>query len=358
MKFTAPSAILARAAELAKKTSAKHAPFDRVLLQGGAQLVLTSRTSSLALRQVIDVPALGEEIVVPADALARDTAKLSGEVTAKIDPAKACMVLAAKPRRFVLPMSTDTEVAPRMPVMGDVSREVFAGTLRTALERVKHAVCLDDTRAHLNGVLIEAHGDALRSVATNGHYMSIYGNRAAGAEASWLFPLAMIAPLLDLLPESGAVRVRWTESHLSVEGAGWTLTQSRFVGEFPTWSQIVPQGAAPVRVTTDARALGAEIGAAFSLAEKHLVRFDLADGTLHVHGESHGREASTELAVDAEPRTAKMRFAVNGEYLLAVLGSLPAGECTVGLSAALEPLTVTPADGSSLSVLMPMRDES
>lgn len=361
MNFSCPAPLLARAADLAKRCSAKYAPFDRVQLTPGPQLTITSSAGLLSLRQTIDVPAHGAPMLVSADDFARCAKLFSGEVTAKVDDKRARFVLAAKPRRSEIQYASDTADAPKMPAHDGEGREVYASALRTAIERVKHAAHTDSARSHIHGVQLEFFGEAVRSVATNGIGLSSHGALAGEPEAHIFVPMQALPLLFEILPESGAVRIARATGRIFFEGAGWQLAVAAPDAEFPGWRHVIPSPRAE-RIVVNTKALAAELSATLAGAEDKgessgMVRITLDAGTLRIRGESSEREAETELAVDSTPADLRAKFAVAAPLLLAALAPLPAGECTIGFEGPLDPLTLEPADKSSLSVLMPMRAE-
>lgn len=362
MKFSAPAAELARAADLAKRCSAKYAPFDRVLITPGPQLSITSASGVAVLRQTIEVPAQGEPLSVPANDFARAAGLFSGEVACAIDAKKARLAFAAKPRRSEIQFAlvTNDYEAPRLPAHGD-TRDVLAAPLREAIERVKHAVCGDATRPHIHGVLVELVGDRVRALAANPAGLSVFGSLEGEPDAAMFLPAPLLPLLIDLLPEGGAVQFAQTPSHLIFEGRGWTLAGAKAAGEFPGWRHILPQKRAE-SFSVLTRALTAELAATLAGAESGgdasgRVHLAIEGGLMRLRGSSSDREAESELAVTPTPGDLAARLAISAPLLMGVLGAISTDECTVGLEGPLDPITVTPSDGSALSVLMPMRAE-
>lgn len=361
MNFTAPAALLARAADLAKRCSAKYAPLDRVLLTPGPQLTITSSAGLLSLRQTIDVPAHGPAVLVPADDFARCAKLFSGEVVAKIDEKKARFTLAAKPRRSEIQYTSDTSGAPKMPTHDGETREVYANALRVAIERVKHAATTDAALSHMHGVRAEFIGDGVRAVAASNRGLTAHGALAGDPEAHVFLPMQSLPLLSELLPDSGSVRVARSEGRAFFEGAGWLLSIAAPAGEYPAWRAYIPE-ARKARILVDAKALASELAVTLAGAEDKgdtsgRVHIALDAGTLRIRGESTEREAETELAVDSEPAGLRAKFSIAAPILLGALGALPPGDCSIGVDTELAPITVEPADKSSLSVLMPMRAE-
>lgn len=361
MNFTIPADVLLRAARLAKKTSGKFGPQLGVLFQGGgSKLVLTSGDGTLALRQTLDVPSVGQEMVVPAEDLARAAEIFTGEVTAKLHAEKKRWVLtSAGKRRAELPivLAPDRTDAPRFPNAPDKARTLYANALRTAIERTRCAVSSDAARPHLCQMHLEFCGEALRAAATNGKFMVVYGDLGPQPDDAVGVPAAMFAPLLALLPAEGTVRFAWNGTTMVVDGEGWSVAHGLMEAKFPGW-RFVLDGASNHKITlrTEAAELAREVKAASTLARASSALIaEIDDGTIGLCGDGDDGQSASELDVELTPRFAKLRIGISADQTLDVLGSLPPGPIEVGFGAELDPYSIVPGDKSGVAILMPWR---
>lgn len=70
---------------------------------------------------------------------------------------------------------------PKIPTIGaDAYSAVDGAKLASLLQRVLFSVCKDETRFHLNGVLLESNGARIRAISTDGHRLTLAQEDTAG----------------------------------------------------------------------------------------------------------------------------------------------------------------------------------
>lgn len=353
MIFSCESSDLLRAATLAKKHSD-----DVAVFAPGDALTITTRKGSLVLRQTLTCAARGEPLTIAADDFARAAKALVGTVAAKMNAEGTRWMLAAGKRRAETGAMAPREIPPVIPSGGE-PRTLDAMALRAAIERVVVACSGDVTRPHLCGVQLEFYGDRLQSVATNGHWLMVYGEHAAEPTATLLLPAPLVAVLLDMLPLEGGVVLTAGPSTITVEGAGWAVSHGATEATFPSWRMIVPAGRS-LTIHADRDALAAEVSAVAQttkvLKGSSGVAFTVDGDLAALRSDDGDREGDSSIEVKTQPSGAKGAFGINSGYLLDALRSMPAGDVAFSMSGGeLDPLVLEPSDSSGVAVLMPVR---
>jgi DNA polymerase III subunit beta len=125
---------------------------------------------------------------------------------------------------------------------GLLYQRIDAGELTSAIKRVSHAVCKDETRFHLNGIHIEATGKSVRMVSTDGHRLALVNVSIQ----DWILP-----PNGIILPAKGASELvkTLTKGHcqiashgpyLFVKQDGWSFALKCIDAQFPPYAQVIP----------------------------------------------------------------------------------------------------------------------
>lgn len=298
---------------------------------------------------LVSAAELGERVKAMPDGLIQLTADSRAQ-TITLKAAKAN-------RRFTIP----THPADDMPAIPKADRQTPALTVPTSvllelIRNTQHAMCLDETRAHISGTLLEQRANVLRLTATDGHRLArSEAPLESETQLTALIPVAAIRKLRKLLEGVDAVEIR-----LVGETIFFTFEDVEFsfrvhdAQSFPNCDQVIPK----IKRTVDVpRAALADSVSAVCLASEHQgVKLSVGGNTLKL--ESSGANKGTgfdEIAV--EFRGNEKTTAVNYKYLLDFLGALDCEQIALGISGEIDPITVTRGGDASgfVGVIMPMR---
>ena len=202
---------------------------------------------------------------------------------------------------------------------GDIALAIQQGLLKALLEKTTFAMAQQDIRYYLNGLLLEAQPDRLRTVATDGH-------RLAWAETEFALPVKeakqLIIPrkgaqeLSKLLMDSDAeAAIRMTESHICVDLGQHVFVSKLIDGRFPDYARVVPeQGETPVVAKREdlEKALN-KATRVLSTEKSNGIRVSLSKDTLRAVGRSDSDEAAT--AIDVEYAGDEMELGFKAAYL-------------------------------------------
>jgi DNA polymerase III subunit beta len=252
---------------------------------------------------------------------------------------------------------------------------VDGATLQGALERVLHAVCRDETRFHLNGVLFEANGRVATLVTTDGHRLAKADfdlPQLPTVDAGTPFCTGKILPrkvcveLGKVLTAKEPIGVLITKTHAWFRQGTITLVGKLIDAQFPPYEQVVPKDHRRL-FTVDRDALaGAMARARVNTTDLRGAEMRLASGKLTIEASDPDSGTITET-IDVEYDGDPMAMGVNAKYLIETLDQLD-GRVVFAWSArkdgALDPMLVRSLDdaamrpvmnASFLSVIMPMR---
>jgi len=135
-------------------------------------------------------------------------------------------------------------------------------TLKELIERTAFAMAQQDVRYYLNGLLFDLRGDALRTVATDGHRLALCETdlaKPSGSKRQIIVPRKGVTELQRLL-ESGdrEIELEVGRSHVRVKRDDVTFTSKLIDGRFPDYEAVIPIGA-DREVKVDREALRASL---------------------------------------------------------------------------------------------------
>jgi DNA polymerase-3 subunit beta len=242
-------------------------------------------------------------------------------------------------------------------------------TLLEMIELTAFAVSSDETRYNLNGVFFEPAAGALRTVATDGHRLSLAERKLPGdfkVKKGVILPRKGLGEMKKLLleAEGGETKLGFVENSAVLQRPGVRLVMRLIEGVFPDYRQVIPRGGEKSFTVGRERFLETLRRVSLLSSDKaHAVKLELAPGLLRVlsHNPDLG-EAKEEVPVEYQGEALKIGF--NARYLMDVLGALAAldgpaaQDVAFDLADDLSPGVMRPAGESTTTftaVVMPMR---
>lgn len=363
MKITVNRAALCAALETAKNVADTKSTMPVLacvhLSVKGRTLTVTA--TDLNLAAVTEIPCAGEDgtALVSAKELHSSALSLSGdEVRLHLDG--TVLVASAKKATHKLATRPAKEWVKVQRPPGDwtvIAGDALAGALRVAAP----AICGDETRFHLNGVLVIADGKQLRTVATDGHRLHA-GDRAAAWQVKGpsIVPRKAVREIIRLVDGAGDVKVERDGGYLHVLVNSGSLSAKLIDAQFPPYEQVIPLHEASATIDRPSL-LDACKSAMLAASEAGGIKLTFAKGSLVITSSNQGgREVHEELEIDCERRES-MTVGVNPKYLVEALTTLGGDAVTVRVGGELDPLIVhragevATAAAGDLAVIMPMR---
>lgn len=267
--------------------------------------------------------------------------------------------------KFVL-NGAATDDFPKLPTAdGAEMRRVDRAAIAAMIRSVLFSASTDEARPNLCGIYFKREdGGKARAVTTDGHRLSMV--------TMVVEPEAQDAPdaMGVIIPRKGALEIqRASESSDGDAEIGFTdaFAVARFANmvmfvrlidaAFPDYMQVVPRGNAPTSVVDRLEMLSAVKRIGLVASDKTSgIRCAAAGGTMTITADnSDAGSAHDEIEADGALLSGR-QFACSGRYIRDVLAACESTRVEIGVSDALAPIAIRPADGAdALYVVMPMR---
>ncbi len=236
---------------------------------------------------------------------------------------------------------------------------ISQAALRRLLDKTHFSMAQQDVRYYLNGMLLEAEGNMLRTVATDGHRLAFCEAALevdAGAVQQVIVPRKGVLELQRLMAGDGVVELAIGSNHVRVQIEDIRFTSKLIDGRFPEYSRVIPANPTK-KVGADRDILRAALQRAAILSnEKYRgIRLAVKSGllTLQSHNPEQ-EEAEEELEVNYDGEELEIGF--NVTYLLDALAAIDGGEVEIGLTDSNNSCLLSAASTPNVKyVVMPMR---
>ena len=234
--------------------------------------------------------------------------------------------------------------------------------LKRMFQKTSFAICSDQARYNLTGLLCELDSGRLTVVATDGRRMSLYAESEGipdGINLKVIIPGKMIGELERLLGDDGDVSVYLDETQAAFSFDSIRLVTALIEGNFPNYDMVIPKKHDKEALLNTSSFTEAVRRTRTMTNDKfNSVRFALVEGviTLHVVTPEVG-EYEEEMPL--EYQGAPVEIAFNPDFLLEVLRRIDTEKLCIVLKDAMSPGLVKPyKDGPQdnyLNVIMPIR---
>ena len=293
----------------------------------GAVLTGTDLDTEISTNMELVEVASGGAVTVPGKKLV-DLAKALPEgsvVQFKQDGAQ--MLLSSGRSRFKLATLPAADY-PRLEIRGELTSVSLAkGPLQDAISKTQFAMAQQDVRYYLNGMLFSIGGGEFRTVATDGHRLSLYQTALegmSGEPSSLIVPRKAVIELARLANSADdTVDLAFSTSHFRVSGPTFVFTSVLIDGRFPDYERVVPQGGDHV-VRADRKRLREVLLRASILSSEQYrgVRLRLSQGQIDVMANNAEQEEAQEsLEVEFVGQDG-FEIGFNVSYLLDVLATI------------------------------------
>ncbi|MBX7257756.1 MAG: DNA polymerase III subunit beta [Candidatus Hydrogenedentes bacterium] len=234
--------------------------------------------------------------------------------------------------------------------------------LKRLFQKTSFAICSDQARYNLTGLLCEIHDGKLTVVATDGRRMSLCSESEGIPESvsvKVIIPGKMISELERLLGDEGEVNVYIDETQAAFSFASIRLVTALIEGSFPNYDMVVPKKHDKEAVLNTASFLEAVRRTRTMTNEKfNSVRFSIEGETLTLQVVTpEVGEYEEDMPVDF--RGSAVEIAFNPDFILEVLRRIDTEKICLVLKDGTSPGLIKPYDGERsegyLNVIMPIR---
>ena len=264
----------------------------------------------------------------------------------------------------------DPDEFPSLPAYQDGNfTKMSKQVVREMIERTVFAASNEESRYHLNGVLLvrtkQAEKEILRMVATDGHRLSLVDREAdaiSGIEKGVIIPKKGILEVRKILGDRDGeeeMGVYFNQTHGFFK-LGRSLLVIRLIdGEFPEYEQVIPKGN-DKRVTVGKEKMHASLRRVSTMASERVegIKFSVKKELIELssfHQDYGDAKEEVEVAYEGPP----IEIGFNARYLMEALSVIDTDEVTLELKDEGSPGIIRPGSspGSSnqLCIIMPMR---
>ncbi len=227
------------------------------------------------------------------------------------------------------------------------------------IEKTHFSMAQQDVRYYLNGMLLEANGKFLRTVATDGHRLALSEAELDGVnldEQQVIVPRKGVLELQRLMSGEGSVDIELGANHVRIQLEGIRFTSKLIDGRFPEYDRVIPQESSN-ELTADKESFRDALQRTAILSnEKYRgIRLIIRDSgvVLQAHNPEQ-EEAEEEVEVEYSGDDIEIGFNVN--YLLDAIGAVDGEVVTLSVVDSNSSCLVRePGNDGNKFVVMPMR---
>lgn len=239
---------------------------------------------------------------------------------------------------------------------------VEQGVLKKIFAKTSFAICTDQARYNLTGLLVEIKGGKLTAVATDGRRMSLFSetdNIPDGIDVKVIIPGKMVSELERLLGDERELNVYFTENQAAFAFDSVRLVSTLIEGNFPNYDMVIPKKHDKEAIVNTAQFSEAVRRTRTMTSDKfNSVRFGLSPGQMSlrvVTPEVGEYSEDMPLEYDGSP----FEIAFNPDFILDVLRHVNSEMVSIVLKDPMspglfKPYTQAPTD-TYLNVIMPIR---
>lgn len=327
----------------------------------GAVVTGTDLDTEISVNMDLVEVAVGGSITIPGKKLVDIAKALPEGSVVQFKQEGTQMSLVCGRSRFKLSTLQSVDY-PRLETRGELSIVNLAkGPLQDAIGKTQFAMAQQDVRYYLNGMLFSIGGGEFRTVATDGHRLSMYQSPLEGVAGE---PVSLIVPrkaVLELARLAGAadetVELAFSATHFRASGPRFVFTSVLIDGKFPDYERVVPQGGDHV-VRADRKLLREILSRASILSSEQYrgVRLRLLQGQMEVTANNADQEEAQELLDVEFVGEDGFEIGFNVGYLLDVLGTVETEMVEIRLGDNNRSAVITGVgDETGRYVVMPMR---
>jgi DNA polymerase-3 subunit beta len=227
------------------------------------------------------------------------------------------------------------------------------------LSQVQYSMAVQDIRYYLNGLLMQAEGDQLRLVATDGHRLA-YSSTTIDADlpkSEIILPRKTVLELFKLLNQPNEpITIELLNNQVRFRCNDTVIVSKIVDGKFPDFNRVIPLDNDKIFLVGRTQLLGALERAAILANEKFRgVRLQLNPGVMRVLcSNNEQEEAQEELEIAYQGNELEVGF--NISYLMDVLRNVHADDLQLAFGDANRSTLFTIPDNPNFKyIVMPMR---
>ncbi|CAJ0990711.1 DNA polymerase III subunit beta [Pantoea sp. Nvir] len=232
-------------------------------------------------------------------------------------------------------------------------------TLKRLIEATQFSMAHQDVRYYLNGMLFETEGEALRTVATDGHRLAVCSMQIGQllSHYSVIVPRKGIIELVRLLNGSDIpLRIEIGSSNIRAYVGDFTFTSKLVDGRFPDYRRVLPKNPDKIlEIACDILKQAFARVAILSNEKFRGVRLYITKNQIKITANNPEQEEAEEV-LDVIYSGRELEIGFNVSYMLDVLNALKCKNVRLLLTDSLSSVQVEDiANPAAAYVVMPMR---
>jgi DNA polymerase-3 subunit beta len=259
--------------------------------------------------------------------------------------------------KLVCESSNDFPAIPDPSTRPENSFSLHPDDLQTFINACLHAVCSDETKHTLCGMLFKIEDEALVACSTDGHRLSLAGKRIPSITIvnAVIIPRKGLEELRKLPLEP--LTVHLGDNNMAAVQGGTLLSLRLIEGHYPDYRRAIPTGY-EFHTTCSGSALVDAVNRVKLMSRNSGIILEILDGAIFLRAQNESGDEAID-SIQCNQRGDALQVRLNARYLLDALISLGDGDIVIKYKSELNPLVILPANfgqwDERLEVLMPMR---
>jgi DNA polymerase-3 subunit beta len=321
------------------------------------KLTLAATDMEVSLRASVTGDIAGEGAVVVPGRLLADLIRLLPDAFVALGYDDGDGVLEVRSGSYSSKVNVySAEDFPRLPALDVAMHTIAAPALLGTIEKVARAASRDESRPVLTGILVRFDGDKLTMAATDSYRLSVKETALgeSGPELDAIIPARALQELARLAAGAETVRLGVHENHVIFGVDDVWLTSRRIDGQFPNYSQLLPESF-EIEVTTPRAPLLEVVRRASVMAQRNSpLRLRFAEGELSISAQTQDvGEAKESLPIEYAGEPLEIGF--NADFLRDGLEAIGGETVQLRLINPLRPGLLASPDESFWYLIMPIR---
>ena len=341
----------------------------QVTKKGECVIMASDNESEVMVKTMVEPPAAGFSICVPAKKLDSLLSSLPGEsdisFTVEKQGSREMVILRSGSAEFVLALWPTSTFPSTQKMQKGQKVTLEAGELSDMLSRVSPMMANGDVRYYLNGVKLEISDGQLHLIATDGHRMTVYSRdldeSLSSVKAECIIPRQTtleVPSLISGLEKETEVQMVIYPTHCRFITANFVITSKLIDGRYPDWRRVLPEPNNTFSIDKNYFVSVLRRSIVLSNEKFKGVRLDIDQDEMVVSSTNESQEKGSEKVMIQLKESIKQSIGFNIHYLLDAINNLEGPTIDFNFisgndsGSALVTSTSTP---EVLNVVMPIR---
>ena len=321
------------------------------------RLTLSSTDMEISLRASIACESPAEASAVVPGRLLTDLVRLLPDDVVTLAHEDGDGVLAVTSGKHASRLNVfSAEDFPRLPPTDGPLSTVEASALLETIEKVGRAASRDESRPVLTGILVRFEGDKLVMAATDSYRLAVKETplTSGGPDLEAIIPARALQELARIAAGSDEIQLGVHENHVIFSTSDVWLTSRRIDGQFPNYTQLLPEAFELELAVPRAQLLEVVRRAGLMAQRNAPLRLRFADGELTVSAQTQDVGEATE-SLPIEFAGEELEIGFNPDFLRDGLDAVTGDTVQLKLINRLRPGLISSPEESFWYLIMPIR---